>query len=280
MLERSLELLRRAVAASPKMAEAHVRLGETLIDLGRVEEGLASMERGLALEPDNASALALTARAYWLYQGRIDDAIALYRRSLALAPEAGYTHLQLALLHSVRGDLDEAERFARQAVLLQEQAMSGTQGLLVVGARSRLGYVFYLRGQYDDAIREYRREQEFLSGSDHALRERTTLELSQKLAAAHWRKGDRESADAFFQRTVEAFERRLAGGTDDPFTRYYMATLYAVRGDAEAARRHLDRPLNEMAAATRWRLAHDRDFDEVRGTEPFRDLRPDAPLGT
>jgi TolB-like protein/thioredoxin-like negative regulator of GroEL len=274
LLERSLDLLRRAIAASPGMAEAHIRLGEALIDLGRLEEGLASMELGLQLEPDNASALALMARAQWLYQGRIDEAIALYRRSLALAPEAGYTHLQLALLHSIRGDLDEAERFARQAVVLQEQAMSGTQGLLVVGARSRLGYVLYLRGQYDDAIREYRREQEFLSGSDHALRERTTIELSQKLSAAHWRKGDRESADAFFERTVEAFDRRLAGGADDPFTRYYMATLYAVRGDAEAARRHIDRPLRDLPAATRWRVSHDRDFDAVRDAAPFRDLLP------
>jgi TolB-like protein/Flp pilus assembly protein TadD len=272
LLERSLELLRTAVAASPKMAEAHVRLGETLIDLGRVDEGLASMERGLRLEPGNASALALTARAYWLYQGRIDEAIALYLRSLALAPEAGYTHLQLALLHSIKGDLDEAERFAREAVVLQEQAMSGTQGLLVVGARSRLGYVLYLRGQYDEAIREYRRELEFLSGSDHALRERTGIELSQKLSAAYWRKGDRESADAFFHRTVDAFDRRLADGGDDPFTRYYMATLYAVRGDADTARRHLQRPLQELPAATRWRLSHDRDFDTVRDAEAFRNL--------
>ncbi len=36
--------------------------------------------------------------------------------------------------------------------------MSGTQGLIVVGAHTRLGYVHYLRGQYEEAIREYRRE--------------------------------------------------------------------------------------------------------------------------
>ena len=276
LLERSLELLRQAVAASPKLAEAHVRLGETLVDLGRVEEGLAAMERGLQLEPGNATALALMARTYWLYQGRVEEAIALYRRSLALAPEAGYTHLQLALLHSIKGDLDEAERFARAAVVLQEQAMSGTQGLLVVGARSRLGYVLYLRGQYDEAIREYRREQEFLSGSDHALRERTSIELGQKLATAYWRNGDRDNADAFFERTVRSFDQRLAAGADDPFTRYYMATLHAVRGDADAARRHLDGPLQALSAMTRWRLAHDPDFDGVRESEAFRDLAPAA----
>ena len=43
------------------------------------------------------------------------------------------------------GDLDAAESDARQAIELQERAMSGTEGLLIVGAHARLGYVHYLR---------------------------------------------------------------------------------------------------------------------------------------
>jgi tetratricopeptide (TPR) repeat protein len=272
LLDRSLEWLRKAVALQPTLADAHVRLGETLIDMGKLEQGLDSLRRGLEIDPEHATALALVARAYWLYQGKVDEAIDCFRRSLAQSPEAGYTHLQLALLYSIKGELDEAERFARQAVTLQEQAMSGTQGLLVVGARSRLGYVLYRRGRYDDAIREYRRELEFISMSDHSLRERTTIELSQKLSAAYARAGDGESANAFFERAVRTFNQRLAGGADDPFTRYYMATLHAVRGDAEMARGHLDLPLARIGAFTRWRLARDPDFDAVRGSDAFGDL--------
>ena len=264
LLERSLALLRQAVALKPESAEAHIRLGETLADLGQIDDGIAEMHEGLRLAPDNAEAHANLARNFWMGKGDTELAITHFRRALALNPDAGYAHLQLALPHALRGELDAAEREARAAVVLQEQAMSGTQGLLLLGARSRLGYVFYRRGQYDEAIREYRRELEFISMSDHALRERTTIEIYQKLSAAYLRKGDLENAQLYFDRAVRAFDQRLAGGGDDPFTRYYMAALHAMRGDVESTRRHLEKPLAEMGVLTRWRLQRDPDFDEVR----------------
>ncbi len=274
LLQRSLDLLQQAVALRPNSAEAHVRLGETLADLGRMDEGIAEMHEGLRLAPDNAEAHSNLARHYWMGKGNVDLAITHFRRALELNPDAGYTHLQLSLLFALRDDLDEAERVARAAVLLQEQAMSGTQGLLVVGARSRLGYVFYRRGHYDEAIREYRRELEYVAMSDHALRERTMIELSQKLAAAYQRKGDQENALSYFERAVQLFDQRLAAGSDDPYTRYYMAALYAMRGDSETTNRHLERPLAEIGPFTRWRLPRDHDFDAVRDRLPaFEEVR-------
>jgi tetratricopeptide (TPR) repeat protein len=264
LVRRGLALLQKAVAARPDSAEAHVRLGDTLADLGRTDEGIAETREGLRLAPSNAMAHSNLARAYWMGKGEIDLAITHFRRALELNPDAGYTHLQLALLFVLRGDLDDAEREARAAVLLQEQAMSGTQGLMVVGAHSRLGYIFYRRGQYDEAIREYRRELDFVSMSDHALRERTTIELCQKLAAAYQRKGDLDTSERYFERAVKAFDQRLSAGADDPATRYYMAALYAMRGDAESARRHLAFPLQAIAPFTRWRLPRDPDFDQIR----------------
>jgi serine/threonine protein kinase/tetratricopeptide (TPR) repeat protein len=273
LLEKSRQLLDRAVEARPDSAEAHVRLGETLADLGRIDEGIAEMHAGLRLAPDNAEAHASLARNYWMGKGEVDLAIAHFRRALALNPDAGYTHLQLALLFAVNGDLDQAEREARSAVELQEQAMSGTQGLLLVGARSRLGYVLYRRAQYDEAIREFRRELEYVSLTDHALRERQTIELMQKLAAAYHRKGDAENSQLYFESAVHAFNRRLAAGADDPFTRYYMAALHALRGDAETARKHLELPLTTLRAFTSWRLPRDPDFDPIRDQLPVDEDR-------
>ena len=110
--------------------------------------------------------------------------------------------------------------------------------------------------------------------SDHALRERTMIELSQKLAAAYQRKGDLETSQGYFERAVQAFDQRLAGGSDDPYTRYYMAALYAMRGDAEATRRYLEKPLAEIGPFTRWRLPRDHDFDPVRDRLPaFEEVR-------
>lgn len=264
LLERALQLLRQAIALKPGSAEAHLRLGETLYDLRQLDEGIAEMLESLRLAPDNAEAHAVLARAYWMGKGDIDRAIAHYQRSLVINPDAGYSHLQLALLHALVGDFDSAEREGRAAVVLQEQAMSGTQGLLLVGGHTRLGYVFYRRGQYDEAIREYRRELDYVSMSDHALRERTTIELCQKLSAAYQRKGDTDNAQRYYEKAVRLFDQRLAGGGDDPYTRYYMAALHAMRGDLEATRRHLAKPLAEIGVFTRWRLERDPDFTEVR----------------
>jgi TolB-like protein/predicted Ser/Thr protein kinase len=263
VLERSRALLEKAVAIAPKNAEAHVRLGQTLVTLGQTDAAEVSIRRGLAIEPESPLALTQLARLLWLGRAKIDDAIAHFTRAATLAPQAGYTHLQLALLHALSGDLDAAERYAREAVDLQQRAMSGTQGLIIVGAHTRLGYVHYLRGQYEESIREYRRELSFLTLTDHALRDRSIIEVSQKLAASYHRIGATEEARTFSSSAVEAFDRRLAAGADDPFTRYYVAAVHALRDDVEPVLQHLERPLRELGAFTRWRLPRDPDFAAV-----------------
>ena len=111
------------------------------------------------------------------------------------------------MLYTLRGDYEAAERVAGEAIRLQDQAMSGTTGLIIVGAHSRLGYVLYRQGRYDEAIREYRRELELLSVGDHLLRERTSIELQQKLGAAYRRKGDVRTAETHETRGDRALRR-------------------------------------------------------------------------
>jgi tetratricopeptide (TPR) repeat protein len=191
------------------------------------------------------------------------------RHATALNPEAGYSHLQLSLLEALQGDLDGAERSARQAIDLQERAISGTQGLRIVGAHARLGYVYYRRGEYDSALQEYRRELEFLESSDHGLRERTLIELYQKLSAVHDARGEKAEAERFGTLAIEGLENRIAAGADDPATRYYVAAVYARRGDLDGVLKHLALPLTRVPHYTRWRLQRDSDFDRVRREPAF-----------
>ena len=57
---------------------------------------------------------------------------------------------------------------------------------------------------------------------------------------------------------------RLAAGADEPFTRYYIADAVRAARRRGKAREHLERPLEELPAFTRWRLPRDPDFDPVR----------------
>jgi tetratricopeptide (TPR) repeat protein len=264
LFERSLALAEEAIALRPESADAHIQRGDTLLSLKRVDEAIASLQRGIRLQPDRADAHSILARAYWLGKGEIEEAIKAFEQTLRLNPSAGYTYLQLAMLYTLRGEFTTAEGLANEAIRLQDQAMSGTTGLIVVGAHSRLGYVHYRQGRYDEAIREYRRELEMLSVGDHLLRERTSIELQQKLGAAHRRRGDLASAEFHEDEALRLFNERLAAGADEAATRYYIASLYALRGDAENTRAHLRRPLAELGAFTRWRVPRDPDFDAVR----------------
>jgi TolB-like protein/Flp pilus assembly protein TadD len=261
---RSLALLRRALALKPSLADVQVRLAGGLQMDGDVDGALAILHDAVGAQPESAVAQAALGRLYWMGKGMIPEAMAFLETAAALNPESGYTHLQLALLYALTGRLDEAEQAARIAVNLQELAMSGTQGLLIVGAHTRLGYVHYRRGHYDEAIGEYRRELAFLGASDHALRERTQIELHQKLSAAFHRKGDEASARTHADRAVGQFHQRVAAGADDPSTRYYLGALFALQGDVAAALSHLQYPLRVLGPLTRWRLASDPDFDPVR----------------
>ena len=237
LFKRSLTLATEAARLRPNNAEAHEQLGDTLMSMGRYDEAVAELREGIRLAPDRASSHGSLARAYWLGKGDVDGAITEFEATLRLNPAAGYMHLQLAMLYTLRGDFEAAEQLSRDAIRLQDQAMSGATGLIVVGAHSRLGYVHYRQGRYDDAIREYRRELEMISVGDHLLRERTSIELQQKLGAAYRKRGDLDQAQFHENEALRQFETRLAAGADEPFTRYYVAALYALRGDARVSAR-------------------------------------------
>ncbi len=261
--------LRRAIALQPTLADAHAWLGLTQLNLGHVDDAIASLNQALKLEPDNAQAHQALARTLWMGKARIAEAIEHLRRAIELNPEAGYSYLQLSFLEALNGDLGAAEASARQAIELQERAISGTQGLLIVGAHARLGYVHYLRGEYDRAHEEYRRELEFLATTDHGLRERTLIELHQKLSALHDARGGREQAERFGSMAINGLEKRLAAGADDAATRYYVAAVYARRGDLDNTLRHLALPLERLPLFTRWRLERDPDFSRLRSDQRF-----------
>jgi tetratricopeptide (TPR) repeat protein len=272
LFEKSLALAERALSVRPDDTSARVQRGDTLLAMGRVDEAIADLQEGIRLRPDSATTHGSLARAYWLGKGQVDDAIREFEETLRLNPQGGYSYLQLAMLYTLRGQYDAAERISRQAIQLQDQIMSGTTGLIIVGAHSRLGYALYRKGQYDEAIREYRRELDLLTVSDHLLRERTTIEIQQKLGAAYRRKGEEAAAEEHETYALRAFDARLADGHDEPFTRYYVAALYALRGDAVHARQHLELPLTKLAAFTKWRVVRDPDFEPVKDNHLLKDL--------
>jgi tetratricopeptide (TPR) repeat protein len=272
MIHKAIDIERRALSIDPELADAHMWLGMALVNLGRVDEGIASIREAIRLEPDNGQAHQALARALWVGQGDFAAALPEFERAIKLNPEAGYSYLQLALLLAWEGQYARAEEISRRAIDLQEQYISGNAGLQIVGAHSRLGYIFYLQGRYDEALKEYEREMAFINSSDHALRERTNIELNVKLGAVYLRQGRAEDAERHFERARRAFDARVARGSDDPATRYYIATMYALRGDADRAFDSFARVAQLQPALTSARMSRDLDLSDLRSDPRFEPL--------
>ena len=272
LLVKATSALERALEIDPDNVFALAGLAGVRLAEGRTDEAIGAATRAVDLDPTNLAARNTLARAFWMGKGLIDEGIAALERARAHNPDAGYVFQQLALLRAIKGDLGTAEIEAERAVALQEGFKSGTEGLFMVGSHVRLGYVRYRQGRYDSALASFAREEAFLAEHDHALKGRLQIEILQKQGAAYWRKGDREASDRTFAEMVKAFRTRQSRGADDPFTKYYVASLHALRGDAADALRYLSECLAARPALTRVRARLDPDFDALRDDPAFRAL--------
>ena len=269
---KAIEYEKKAIELNPRLSHAHQWLGGAYNSIGRFDEAIEAIKEAIRLEPNNAGAHSSLARSYWLGKGMIDEGITEFQHAIALNPEAGYAYLQLAFLYTLRGKYDRAESVAKQAIELQEKFISGREGLQVVGAHTRLGYAYYRQERYDEAIAEYEKELGFLSSSDHALRDRTLVELDQKMGAAYFRKGMKDEAEGHFARASRKFEERAARGAADPHTKYYIACLYALRGNVEKAIKYLEESTAHLKRINAIRAKNDPDLENLRDDSRFKRL--------
>ncbi|MGA9768532.1 MAG: protein kinase [Blastocatellia bacterium] len=269
---KAIEFEKKAILLNPKLSRAHQFLGGAYNSIGRYDEAIEAIKEAMRLEPDNAGAHAALARVYWIGKGMVDESITELERAIAINPQGGYAYLQLVFLHTLRGNYARAETVARQAIELQERFISGKEGLQIVGAHTRLGYVYYCQGRYEEALREYNYEMAFLLSSDHALRDRAMIELDQKMGAAYLRRDMKDESERHFKSAVKRFEALVAKGSDDPFTKYYIAELYALRNDADQAIKCLEESFEQLRAINTQRAKVDPDFESLRDDPRFQKL--------
>jgi len=272
LLEKAMASFEKCLALQPRLARAWKELGSTLVDLGQEEKGLEAIRRALELDPGDGASYAALGRAHFIGTGRFAEAAAAFERALELNPQGGWYALQLAHVAALLRDFPRAERAARQALELQERGLSGREGVLIVGAYMKLGQIRALQGRPAEALEQYEKELSFLRRVDHALKDRAIIELHARIGSAHLALGNADEACAALRLSVAAFEERLRIGADEPFTRYYAATSWALLGESGRA---LD--VLEAAAAMRRtyvteRARIDPDFESLRREPRFQRL--------
>ena len=270
--DRAIASFRRALELRPGLVRAWREMGGALVSLCRDDEGIEAIRRALELDPEDAGALASMARALFVGQARFREAVPYFEKALARNPQAGWYALQLAHCLTLLREFEPAEAVARRAVELQAAFLSGQEGVRFAGAHMRLGHLAALQGRPEEAADEFRCELAFIQKWDHALRSRIVIELHMRLGAACQQLGNTAEAEAAFVTALEGFEDRIRLGADEPFTRYYVSCIHALRGQHEEAIDCLEKAARQRRAFTVVRARIDPDLLALRDHPRFRAL--------
>jgi serine/threonine protein kinase/Flp pilus assembly protein TadD len=105
---------RRAIQINPNYPDAHAFYAHFLNTIGRPEEARAHGERAMAIDPLNPLFTSLYA-VDLVYERRMDDAIAAYRKALKMAPDAPVALSELPCALQDNGQYAEAIAEQRHA---------------------------------------------------------------------------------------------------------------------------------------------------------------------
>ena len=262
--QRALDAYRRALELDPRLPRAWREMGTVLVSLGREDEGLQAIRHALQLDPEDPGALAAMGRALFIGWADFAGAARYLDRALERNPQGGWYALQLAHCAALLREFERGETAVRRAIELQEAFLSGQEGVRIVGAYVRLGHLRALQGGFAEALEAFGRERDFLARADHALRSRISIELHMRTGAAQLALGLAGPGRASLDAAVAAFEERARLGADEPFTRYYAACAYALRGDSEPALACLERALQQRRAFTLARARIEPELETLR----------------
>jgi tetratricopeptide (TPR) repeat protein len=108
-VDAAIPLLEQALKMSPRLAKAHYFLGTALKTLGRYDEAIEHLNVAADQYPRDRVVLNEIGRVHF-FQRRFDEAIAAFKRALAVDPEDLDAHYNLMLAYQGAGDHENAAR--------------------------------------------------------------------------------------------------------------------------------------------------------------------------
>ena len=157
--EKRLRWYQAAVGVAPRNGAAHTNLGGALIFTGRVDEAIACWRKAIKLDPKLAKAHSNLGVA--LYgKGQLDEAIASYRKAIELDPKLAKAHYNLGVALTDKGKVDAAIACYRKAIELDPK---------LANTHNDLGVALHGKGKVDETIACWRK----------------AIELDPKLANVH-----------------------------------------------------------------------------------------------
>ena len=226
-LEQAADLFTRVLDRVPDHPRALHYAGVLAHQQGRSDEAVALIEKSLLLDPDADaySNLGIVHQS----AGRLEEAIAAYRRAIAVAPHHANAHSNLGVLFRVTGQPEDAAAAYRTAITLDPGH---------VDAWTNLGILLNSLGRSEEAATCYSK----------AITLRPSHRDARKLLAlAHCTLGE-------FDRARQIFEAWLAEDPGDPVAGHMLAACTGREVPARASNDFVQRTFDRFAATFESRL--------------------------
>ncbi|MGB7543625.1 MAG: tetratricopeptide repeat protein, partial [Burkholderiales bacterium] len=144
--ERAAELISRALTRNASNAPAHNNLGNVFLAQGKLDEAIACYRKAVELAPDYVDPHFNMGNIFIKMQGKLDEAVACHQRVLTLMPDSPIAHSNLGNMLVEQGKRNEAIACYQKAIELKPDFPE---------AYSNLGSVLRDQGRLDEAIACY-----------------------------------------------------------------------------------------------------------------------------
>jgi serine/threonine protein kinase/Flp pilus assembly protein TadD len=252
-LDEAIRFYTAALALRPQSSGVHNNLGSAFNKQGRLDEAVAAYRKAIELAPDQAQVfhynLGITLRA----KGDVDGAIAEYREALRLKNDYPEAHTNLGnLLLRDKGDVDGAISEYREAIGTKQDF---SEAYL---AYKQLGFALANQGRRDEAI----------------AAKREALRLKSDDAETHYNLGNDLKALGRLDEALAEFREAIRLQQDFPEAHCNLGDALRARGDFAASLEAYRRGHELGSKKPGWRYP---SAQWVKEAERFAELDPNLP---
>ncbi len=219
---KAIEIYKQGIETAPGFAPLYCVLGDIFLSTGYFEDAITEYKMAIWLDPFNIAANRHLCRAYE-EQGDYNQAIDIYNRLIAMAPNIPDLYSNLANIYYIKGEFDLAISNYQTAITLNpnpswtsiiaqtmgfvyqenksdpDAAISAYQTAYVLTPEDidiyvNLGSAFYDKEDYDNALQIYRQALEF---------EPHNAKIHCNLGFLYWGKGDTEEAMKSYELAIK-----------------------------------------------------------------------------
>ena len=192
--------------------------GAILTRMDRLDEAIACFRKAIALEPNYPDVWSNLGMAYQL-AGKPDDAIAAYQQLMGRSPNNIAAMMNLGRLYRIVGDLERSANLYERVLALSPDAVDALVGL---------GTTLRMIGEENSALTCLR----------------AALDLEPNNPEAHREFGETLMQRKLFTASLEHLHKAAELDPANPFNEYNLGMALLSTGDKQAAASHLQRSID------------------------------------